>query len=120
MRVFLPILACSMLLACAPVRSNDDDSACTTGLRVCATMGDAPSAGSAFLRAGSDDTAPLESPLGDDGCVTFSPAAGSWEWRASDDSTNPRGSDIAAVQGQCGQATVLPHRWGERSYPTVR
>jgi len=77
-----------MLLACAPVRSNDDDSACATGLRVCATMGDAPSAGSAFLRAGSDDTAPLESPLGDDGCVAFSPAAGSWEWRASDDSTS--------------------------------
>lgn len=80
----LLLLACALLLtACPPIRGDDDDSACTDGtLVVCATMSGEPAQGSAGLRSGPDDEAPLESPL-DNGCVTFTVTPGSWEWRAS-------------------------------------
>ncbi len=82
-RLVLLCVALAMA-ACAPVRSDDDDSACAGEgtLVVCADYGDAGAEGSGWLREGPEDTAPLESPLSE-GCVAFAVTPGSWEWRAS-------------------------------------
>lgn len=86
-----PILAAALglalvtLAACAPTRGDDDDSAgCVdeATLRVCATYGGEPSAGTAVLRTGPGDDLPIEALLDSDGCADVRVAAGTWEWRA--------------------------------------
>jgi len=90
MRALLPLLLLP-LLACPPARGDDDDSSgCGAGddgtLRVCATYGGSPSAGSASVRPELSDDTPLDAILGADGCVEISLAPGAWEWRAAHDS----------------------------------
>jgi len=74
----------AFLCACAPSRSNDDDSGatCTTELRVCATYGESAAAGSANVRTDSA-AQPLSSPLGADGCVNITLDEGEYEWNAA-------------------------------------
>ncbi|GEM_PF-1761651 len=79
-----PCLLLVALVACAPVRGDDDGDSCVTALRVCAHWGDLDDPvddGSARVRAPEGD--PLESPLGTDGCATFELGEGVWEWQAS-------------------------------------
>lgn len=72
-----------LLAACAPTRGDDDDSgACDTTLRICATYSGTASSGWGDVRTDGDDPAPLESALGEDGCVDVPVAEGDWEWRA--------------------------------------
>ena len=86
MRILL-VLAALLLTACPPVRSNDDDSSCTTELKVCATYGESPATGgTAGVRTGPGDEGPLETPLDAEGCATFTLDEGAWEWRAADSS----------------------------------
>ncbi len=79
----IALLATLLLVGCAPVRADDDDS-CVTALRICAHWGsidDPVDDGSASVQ--TDDGDVLESPLGADGCVAFDVGEGLWEWRAS-------------------------------------
>lgn len=84
MNRLLPICLVLLLTACPPVRGDDDDSACEGEgtLVVCADYNGEGAEGSAWLRSGPEDDAPLESPLSD-GCVAFTVTPGSWEWRAT-------------------------------------
>lgn len=76
------LLLIPLLAACPPTRGDDDDSACDTVLRVCATLGGPADQGTATIRQGPEDDAPLTGQLDAQGCVEFDVAAGDWEWRA--------------------------------------
>lgn len=86
MRVSLLLFAV-LLCACPPNRADDDDTACSTAVTICATMGDTPGdGGEGVLRTDPEDDLPIQSPLDAEGCTTIEVGSGSYEWRAEDSS----------------------------------